>query len=148
MRKLLLAFIVGLCPGIVFNVSKRNLLWIGFSGTLGWLVFSWVSNNAGGVIQATFWGAVAVGLYSEIMARIVKSPATVFSVSGIFPLVPGIPAYNTVQYLVENKVIDAAGKGLETIASAGAIAFGILLMSSLFRLPSIFDENYKRKKSH
>lgn len=140
--ELILAFVGSVCPGILFNVKKSNLVWIGFSGTFGWLAYSAVSKATGEVILSTFVGGVVVGLYSEIAARLFKSPATVFSVTGLFPLVPGIAAYNTVQFLVENKLAEAAAKALETIACAGAIAFGILLMSAVFRSASKFNGKF------
>lgn len=78
-------------------------------------------------------GAIVVGLYSEIAARILRTPATVFSVTGIFPLVPGIAAYNTIQYIFENRIVEAGSMAIETMSAALAIAFGILLASTVFR---------------
>lgn len=134
MREILLAFLGSACPGILFNIERRKLMWTGLSGVIGWMVYIWFYGQTGKVIFSTFVGAVFVGLYSEIMARIQKSPATLFSISGIFPLVPGIGAYNTVQLVMENKLGEAAGKGIETVASAAAIAFGIMLMSAAYRI--------------
>jgi uncharacterized membrane protein YjjB (DUF3815 family) len=131
--ELILAFFGSLCPAVLINVERRKFLWVGLAGSIGWLVFDRLLANTGQVILATFAGSVAVGLYSESMARWKRSPATVFSISGIFPLVPGIGAYNTAQFLVESKFYEAAGKGFETVASAGAIALGIMLMSSVFK---------------
>jgi uncharacterized membrane protein YjjB (DUF3815 family) len=85
------------------------------------------------------WGgtcAVAVGVYSEAAAIILKSPATIFSIPGIFPLVPGIAAYTTVQYIAENKLASAANEAITTAASAGAIAFGIMVVYAVFRYSS------------
>lgn len=137
MLDLLLAFVGSLCAGILFNVKKRNLFLTGLSGLCGWLAFSLVYGLTHEIMLPTFLGAVAVGLFSESMARVTRSPATVFSISGIFPLVPGIAAYNAVQYIVENKLTEAAGKAVETVASAGALAFGIMLITAVFR----FNQN-------
>lgn len=134
MKELILAFLGSLFPAILFNAGKNKFLWVGFSGTIGWIVYAWLLGNTGQVILSTFAGAVAVGLYSECAARKLKSPATVFSVAGIFPLVPGIGAYQTVQYIVESKLAEAASKAVETVTSAGAIALGIMLMSGVFRV--------------
>jgi uncharacterized membrane protein YjjB (DUF3815 family) len=128
------AFIASICPGILYNVEKRNLIWVGLSGTLGWFVYSRVYNVSSDMIFSSFLGAVAVGLYSEILARVRKAPATVFSITGIFPLVPGIAAYNTIQYIAGSNLSEAANRGIETITSATAIAFGILLTSAVFRM--------------
>lgn len=130
----LLAFMGSLCPAVLFNADRKKFIWIGVSGSLGWLVYSHLFSITGQVILSTFAGALMVGIYSEVMARFLKSPATVFSVSGIFPLVPGIGAYQTVQLIVENHLSDAASKAIETVASAGSIALGIMLVSAFFRV--------------
>jgi uncharacterized membrane protein YjjB (DUF3815 family) len=134
MLEVIIAFIASLCAAVLFNVNKRNLFLAGLSGTFGWLAFSWLLTTWHDATTATFFGALTVGLYSEIMARIMKSPATIYSVSGIFPIVPGIGAYNTIQCLVESNLAEAAGMAVETAAQAGAIAFGILINTAVFRI--------------
>jgi len=136
MGEIVLAFFGSLLPAILYNVNKRHFFWVGLSGVSGWMIYSWLYSDTGQVIVSTFAGAVAVGVFSESMARALKVPATVFSVCGIFPLVPGIGAYNTVQAIVENNLEKAAGVAVETIASAGSIALGIMFASALFRVLS------------
>jgi uncharacterized membrane protein YjjB (DUF3815 family) len=134
MGEIALAFVGSLSAGIIYNVKRNNLLWVGLSGACGWIFYILLKTYTGDIIVATFVGAVAVGLYSESMARLIKAPATVFTISGIFPLVPGIGAYTTVQYIVENRLVEAASKGVETITSALSIAFGLMLVFAFFRL--------------
>jgi len=129
----LLSFAGSMCAGVLFNTGKDKLAWTGVSGMIGWIVYAFFQETTGNIFVSTFMGAAAVGFFSELMARILKSPATVFSIPGIFPLVPGIAAYNTVQLIVENKLYDALGKAVETLGSAGAIAFGIMVVTALFR---------------
>ena len=86
---------------------------------------------------------MAISLISEVMAKILKTPSTVFYIPSLFPIVPGIPAYYTVLYIIDKKIIDAAYKGLETLGSAGAIAFGILLISTIFRYINTQKTNSK-----
>lgn len=117
-------------------------MWTGLSGVTGWILYIWVLNTTGDVVLSVFAGSIAIGLYSEIMARVLKSPATIYSLCGIFPIVPGVPAYNTIEYLVKHDLIKAASTGIETIASAGAIAFGIMLMSAVFRFFAKIREKY------
>ncbi len=137
------AFIGSLCAGMLFNVSRKNLFWSGLAGTLGWLIFAGVYEVIPNKVLATFFGAAGVGVFSELMARVLKSPATVFSVPGVFTIVPGIAAYQTVQYVVDNKLGEAAVRAVETMASAGAIAFGILLVTSVFRFAARLKEKRK-----
>jgi len=134
MEEIVLAFIASVCPGIMYNVTRRNLLWVGISGMLGWITYAWILEVTGNVVFSSFLGAIIVGLYSESVARILKAPAMVFSIPGIFPLVPGIAIYNSTQYISENKLLEAANTGIQAIACSAAIAFGILLVSAVFRL--------------
>lgn len=146
MSQLILSFLGSLCPAIFYNVRRERLIWSGVAGAIGWMVFSYMLAYNGKVILSTFVGAVAVGIYSESMARILKSPATVFSICGIFPLVPGIGAYSTIQMIVENRLTEAAAKAVETLASAGAIAFGIMLVSTAFGFVKKLDKIQNRDK--
>ena len=133
MKEIILAFFGSILPALLINVKKERLLWVGISGSVGWLAYTWMFAYTNQVIVSTFVGALMVGFYSEAMARLIKTPAIIFSVSGIFPLVPGIGAYLTAQYIVENKLQDAASKGIETVASAACIALGIMFMSAVFK---------------
>lgn len=134
MREFVLAFAGSFCAGVLFNVRGRRLVLAGISGFLGWAVFIYVTALTGSSMVSIFAGAVAVGLFSEAAARVFKSPATVFSIPGIFPIVPGIAAYETIQFLFSDRLPEAGGKIVETLSGAGAIAFGILLVTALFRI--------------
>lgn len=141
MEEIILAFIASLCPGIMYNASRRNLVWVGLSGMLGWITYAGILEITGNVVFSSFLGAIVVGLFSESIARLVKAPAMVFSIPGIFPLVPGIAIYNSIQYVAENKLLEAANTGIQAVTSAAAIAFGILLTSALFRLSKKMKKN-------
>lgn len=131
-----LAFAGSFCAGYLFNIKVRKLIWAGLSGMTGWMVYILVLAMTGQIFFSVFAGAVAVGVFSEIMARVLKMPATVFSIPGIFPLVPGIAAYETIQFLLSDQLQAAGGKMVETLAAAGAIAFGIFLVTAFFRMGS------------
>lgn len=57
----------------------------------------------------------------------------VFYIPEVFPLVPGVTAYQTMQSLVENKTQEAATHGLNTVVKAFTIAFGIMIITAVFR---------------
>lgn len=134
MQEFLLAFIGSFCAGIVFNIKGRKLLFAGLSGVAGWMVYITLLNLTGHYVLSIFAGAIAVGIYSESAARILKTPSTIFSIPGIFPIVPGIAAYETIQRMAARDVAGAGGKLVETLAGAGSIAFGILLVTAVFRI--------------
>lgn len=134
MTRIILSFVGSLCPAILFNTDKKNLLWAGLAGTIGMLVNDqFLAFYPSAALASVFSGAVAVAVYSEIMARVRKTPATIFSIPGIFPLVPGVDAYRTIQLLSEQDYTAAMAFGVSTAAKASLIAFGILLVSATFR---------------
>lgn len=147
MREILLAFFGSYFPAILFNIEKKNLVWAGFSGLVGWTTAAIITGLTGMPIVGTFFGSAFIGLYSEIMARILKTPASVFSISGIYPLVPGITAYLTVENIVTGNPAAALNKGTETVAYAGAIAFGIMLATVTVQFLLKFNELLKKGKS-
>lgn len=134
MREFVLAFAGSFSAGILFNIRGRKLLLAGLSGVLGWMVYIWILRVFGSPVVSIFAGAIAVGIFSETAARLFKSPATIFSIPGIFPIVPGIAAYETIQYLFSDQLQNAGEKIVETLSGAGAIAFGILLVTAVFRI--------------
>lgn len=136
MTELILAFVGSFCGGIFFNVRKGSLFWTGFSGAAGWLAYLLVHNATGHLVLSIFAGAIIVGFFSEGAARIFKSPSTIYSIPGIFPLVPGIPAYESIQYMVENQLLKSASKAIEALEGASAIACGILFATAIFRIIS------------
>ncbi|HUV84502.1 MAG TPA: threonine/serine exporter family protein [Methanosarcinales archaeon] len=133
MKEIILAFLGSYGPAILFNIERKNLIWAGLCGAVGWTAYNSVFVLTESGIFAAFVAAIIISLISEILAKILKTPSTVFYIPSLFPIVPGISAYYTVLYIIDKKIMEATYKGLETLSSAGAISFGILLISTIFR---------------
>lgn len=139
----ILSFLGSVFPVILFNIDRKKIIWCGLAGALGLIVYSLSLSLTGSEVIGSFFGAFAVNIYSEFMARIIKTPASMFYVPGIFPLVPGITAYSTVISIVQSDFSVALNKGILTLAIGGAIAFGIMLSSTIVRLISnIMNKTY------
>ena len=136
MHILLLALLGSITSGLIFNVRGYKLVFSGLSGAAGYLVYSLILNWTDQSVLSIFAGAVVIGFYSEIAARKLRSPSTVFSIPGIFTLVPGITAYEAITLLTSNKVSEGLSKTIETVNGAGAIAFGILIVTAIYRVLS------------
>lgn len=145
-KQIVLAFFGSIFPAILFNIDRKKIIWGGFCGAIGWTAYLLVYNHINSNVMAYFSGAFIVGIYSEFMARKLKTPAVEFSIPGIFPLVPGITAYKTISYIVDQNYSLAYSKGMQTIAAAGAIGFGIMLSSTTFRFISMIIESNKNNK--
>ena len=77
-------------------------------------------SDMGGISQLVL-ATIVTATLAEIFARVLKTPATVLLIIGIIPPVPGDMAM-------------FARFGLETVASAGAIAVGSSLVSAVTRI--------------
>jgi len=128
-----LAFWGSVFPVILFNIDRKKIIWAGLCGALGWLAYSLVYEKTASPVAGSFFGAFVVNLYSEYLARKIKTPASMFYVPGIFPLVPGITAYSTLRYIVDYKFNAAVQAGFLTLAIGGAIGFGIMLSATMVK---------------
>ena len=134
--RIILAFFGSIFPAILFNIDRKKIVWAGLCGAIGGAVYLLIFNISNSPIAASFVGAIAVGVYSESLARIIKTPTFGFLIPGIFPLVPGFTAYTTLRYIVENNLSEAFNKGVQTVAVGGSIGFGIMLSTTIFRFIS------------
>ena len=123
------------CGAFCFIFELRRWWYIlsaAISGAVGWFVYLSLSDLTD--VSRYLLATIAVAALSEIFARLYKTPATVFLIIGIIPLVPGGGIYYTMEALINGDLPLFVRYGMETAASAGAIAVGCSLVSSLARI--------------
>ncbi|MBE6050324.1 MAG: threonine/serine exporter [Clostridium sp.] len=145
----LLSFLGSVFPVILFNIDRKKIFWCGLAGGLGWIFYSiTLTASDNNTIIASFIGAFVVNIYSEIMARLLHTPASMFYIPGIFPLVPGILAYSSIISIVQKDYPAALNNGLLTLAVGVAISVGITVSSTLVKCSSKIHKEYKNKNSN
>ncbi|MDR3589726.1 MAG: threonine/serine exporter family protein [Negativicutes bacterium] len=132
--KIAAVFIMGAAIGILYRIPRSVLLYASFNGTIAWLVIYFLMQAGTNVVAASFVSALIIGALAEMLARALRKPATVFIIPGFIPLVPGREAFTTMQLLVEGRQLDALSMGAQTLFTAGAIAFGIFVSITAYRL--------------
>ena len=125
------SFLASLGFGILFNIKGKNLILAGIGGAIGGMVYKLVLFLGGSEMIAMFSGSVVFSLYSEILARVCKTPVTTFIICALIPLVPGGGMYRTMQQAIAGNIDKALAIGLNTISIAGVLVLGILLVSTL-----------------
>lgn len=103
-------------------------------GGAGFLAWQAVSQKEGAAFAAFFAATLLMAIAGEIMARIMKMPATVFITTAIIPIVPGIGLYQTMLLMVEQNPAAAASQGLATLSAIGAMALALAVNSLLMQL--------------
>lgn len=120
--------------GILFNAPRNALIQCGLIGTSGWLVYYYLTDYGFDIVPATIFAAMLVAVLSQICSKIFKKPVTVFTVSGIIPLVPGGVAYNAMRNFVENNYTAAVELSAQVMLVAGGIAIGLMFSEVINQL--------------
>lgn len=132
---------------IVFNIPKNKLVLSAIGGLLGQLTYVVFQTIISDDVALYFLATIAISLYAEIMARVTKSPTTVYLAVALIPLVPGGGVYYTMLYLLEGSIELGVTTGLHTLGISGALAMGIILVSSSFNfIRKIMIHNKRKKK--
>lgn len=129
---------------IMFNIHGLGVLFCSLGGAIAWAVYCLSVYLGCGDLLCYFFSALTAAAYAEIMARIRKFPAISYLVVSILPLIPGAGIYYTTNHLVRGDMSSFASQGKHTIAIAGVIAVGILLISTVVRLWTERKQHKKR----
>lgn len=130
----LFALLSTLCFGVIFNIRGKKLIFSAVGGGLGWITYLLILDFKLSTTFALFAASIVIAIYSEIMARLLKTPVTIIEISAIIPLVPGNGMYYTMYYSILGETNKSIATGIHTLASAGAIAVGLVLISSISKL--------------
>ena len=127
------------CVGfaLIFNIRGRMILWCSGGGALGWLVYLAAGALGGGDILQNFAAILVIASYAEAASRIKKAPATVFLIVALIPLVPGGGIYYAMEYCIAGQMDLFLATTAHTLAIAGVLALGILLVSSAVRMGNL-----------
>ena len=118
-----------------------------FGGALGWLVYLLTAPLLHSDIAQTLAAAIAISAYAEIMARLRKCPVTSYQMLALFPLVPGAGIYYTMEHAVNGDVAAFTSSLLHVLGVAGALAVGVLIVSSAVRMYATFHHKKESIRS-
>ena len=134
LRMSFVSFIVTFGFGILFNIKGKKLIFAALGGGLSWYCYS-----------SLFISALVFSTYSEILARIFKTPVTSFIICALFPLVPGGGMYYTMLATIKGELETALHLGINTLANAGTLALGVIFISTITSLIFRAKRKYSTK---
>ena len=130
---------------IIFNVRGKKLAVSAAGAAVSWMVYLFFvhmgRDKALGLLGAT----VTAAILSEIFARIVKVPVMILLVPMIMPLVPGGDLYYATTWLVQGNRTEAGAYLTLLIREAGAIAFGIILVTCIVQVGMRVIHHFSKK---
>lgn len=120
-----------LCFGILFNMRGKRLIAAAVGGLLSWWLFVVLSHFILNEPINYFIVAAVVSLYSEIMARILKTPAAPIVTTSLIPLIPGGSLYYTMSSAFESNFTMFLEKAVSTLKLACALALAIIVVTAI-----------------
>lgn len=129
----LVSFMASLGFGIIFNIKGKNLIFAALGGGLSWFFYLFFGRFNMSDVLSLFLSSVIFSIYSEICARLLKTPVTTIVICALIPLVPGAGMYYTMYDTITGNVSGAIELGLTTIANAGSLALGVIFVSTITR---------------
>ncbi|MBR4021928.1 MAG: threonine/serine exporter family protein [Ruminococcus sp.] len=120
-----------LCFGILFNMRGKRLIATAVGGLLSWGLFVVLSHFILNEPINYFIVAAVVSLYSEIMARALKTPAAPVVTTSLMPLIPGGSLYYTMASAFESNFTTFLEKAVSTLKLACALALGIIVVTAI-----------------
>jgi uncharacterized membrane protein YjjB (DUF3815 family) len=134
--QVLSGFIGSLCFGILFNMRGKRLIAASFGGLLSWGLFVTISYVIPSEPINYFLVAAIMSFYSEILARIIKTPAAPIVTTALIPLIPGGSLYYTMASAFDSDFSVFLEKATYTLKLASALALGIIVVTAVFHLYS------------
>ena len=124
------------CAGfvIVFNIHGHGNLLCALGGAVTWAAYCLAEALGSAPLLCYFVATCTAAVFSEAMARVRKYPAISYLVISLLPLIPGSGIYYTALYAIRGNMPLAVDYGINTLATAGVMAAGILVVSTVVRM--------------
>ena len=114
---------------LLFKSNPRRTFFNALGGAVTCIVYVIATEVFDQTFMQNFFPALAATAYAEIMARVLKAPATPILACSIISLVPGGKLYYTTYYLVVGQMGVFRYTLTETLRIAAGLAVGIIVIS-------------------
>lgn len=139
-------FLGSLGFSILFNIRGLKLTIASLGGLISWTVFLLLAPLFPGEAIRYFFAAATVTVYSEVFARVLKTPTTTFLVASMIPLIPGGSLYYTMNYALNEQWSLFVQKAFYTLELALALAVGIIAVTTLTRMYTALRHRVKKQE--
>ena len=144
--QLMAALLGSLGFAALFNIRGKKLIFATIGGFLSWATYLAAACSNANPYFCGFISTVLTTLYAEVMARMVKTPVTVFLVSATIPLIPGAALYRAMKCLMHRNYAGFSKEGTYTLLFAASMSAGITFTTVVFRM--IWRQLYSIRSIH
>ena len=140
----LAAFIACIGFSVLYQIRGKKIIVASLCGFVTWAAYLAVFYFTKSEVISYFAAGAATALYAETAAFIFKNPATLFLATGIIPTVPGLTIYRTMRACLFGDVNKFLAYGIQTVKISLAIALGLILVSSLWKLVRVMYSRFSK----
>ena len=133
---------------ILYHIRGRKLVLAALGGGLSWALYLALASVLPGEPIRYFLCACFVASYAEILARILKTPATTFLIPSMIPHIPGGSLYTTMRYALEKQWDLCLSQAFNTFKLALALALGFVAVLMLFNVIGVLRSLKKKEATH
>lgn len=119
---------------VIFHVRPKYLVWASIGGGLTYAIYFLIECLGWYGFAPAFFSAMFAAFYSEILARVLRTPATVFLFPCAITIVPGSCLYYSMTGFISQNYTAAFHKLIEMLSIGIGIAGGIVVISILFNI--------------
>ena len=143
----MMGMVGSLAFAILFGIrNKKALLSIAVGSSIGWAAYIVCQHAGYGKASCMLASALVIAAWSEIQARIIKTPVVVMLGPMLIPEFPGGGLYYAMYALIEGDTVLFGEKLKLVLTEAGAIALGIIMASYAAGLLTNIRKAYAAKK--
>ena len=128
---------------VIYNIRGKKLVAATLGGLVSWSVFLLLGFAIGDEVTRYFIVSVIMSAYSEIMARLLKTPTTTFIITTLIPLIPGGNLYYTMSSAFGGNLDSFMTNGAITLKLALSLALGVVVVTAF---ANFFSKRIKKKK--
>jgi len=117
---------------MIFHLRRGLWAYAALGGFLCWGIYLLSGRFIAGIFLPSLLASLFCGLYGEVLARLLKVPATILFIPSMVPLMPGGSLFYAVSAAVSEDWQEALFYGYRTMEYMLAIALGIGLVWAFF----------------
>lgn len=139
------AIIGSLGFGINMKIKMPHVIYVAIAGGITYYIYLIAFAAWNNHFLANFVASVFVSMFAETMARIHKTPTTIFLTSGAICLIPGGRLYYAMYGIINDDEMAFVENGEIALIIALAIASGFMVVTVLMKLLGRIIQPQKRR---
>lgn len=143
MIQILMAMLGVIGFSIMFNIHGFKIFIITVGGAICWISYNIIFYISNDKMISCFITTVLIAALSELLSRIIKTPVILLFVPMIVPLIPGSDLYYMMFHFILGEKSNGSAYGYLLAKEAGAIAFGIIVVTTITQMLLVVHRNFK-----